>query len=121
MITEISTIGTVKRRAAWLDESLEVLRRVRAENIPVIGYTWWPLFSLVGWNYRQGRKLIGAYLAHMGLWDLHENNSGTFIREPTKLINAYAACIADTEGAIGSLGTTTAPAISQIHAAHKNF
>jgi beta-glucosidase/6-phospho-beta-glucosidase/beta-galactosidase len=104
MITEISTIGTVARRLRWLHQSLAVVRHVRADGIPIIGYTWWPLFSLVSWNYRRGRKLVGAYLAHMGLWDLHEDSSGTFIREPTPLVGAYAACIANPSEWIGEIG-----------------
>lgn len=104
MITEISTIGTVARRLRWLHESLAVVRGVRAEGIPIVGYTWWPLFSLVSWDYRRGRKLVGAYLAHMGLWDLHADDSNTFLRKATPLVAAYAACIANTSESIGPLG-----------------
>ena len=35
--------------------------------MPVNGYTWWPMFALVAWAYRQGVKPHAAYLKQMGL------------------------------------------------------
>jgi hypothetical protein len=35
-----------------------------------VGYTWWPLFALVTWAYRQGARAPEFYLKQMGLWDL---------------------------------------------------
>lgn len=34
----------------WLDRSLAEVRRARAEGIPVLGYTWWPLFDFYDWD-----------------------------------------------------------------------
>lgn len=107
MLTETSTPGPVRRREQWMDESLAVVRDLRAEGVPVIGYTWWPMFSLVGWQYRRGRKLLGAYLAHMGLWDLRDDGAGTLVRERTPLVDKYAAYVADTAGTVGELADPT--------------
>ena len=52
----------------------------------MVGYTWWPLFSLVAWAYRQGNKGINEYLVNMGLWDL---DPGTLDRIATPLVGEY--------------------------------
>ncbi|MDQ4145961.1 MAG: family 1 glycosylhydrolase [Actinomycetota bacterium] len=104
MITETSTPGPVWRRERWMDGSLGVVHQLRREGVPVIGYTWWPMFSLVGWPYRRGQKLKKAYLAHMGLWDLRESGDGTLVRTRTPLVDKYAACLANAAGTVGPLG-----------------
>jgi beta-glucosidase/6-phospho-beta-glucosidase/beta-galactosidase len=109
MITEISTTGTVEQRQRWLYDALAAVRRARIDGIPVVGYTWWPLFSLVAWRYRRGRKPIGAYLAHMGLWDLREDGTGTLLRERTSLVDTFTDCIANTEQMVGEMGTVATP------------
>lgn len=50
------------------DASVEAVRRLRADEFPIIGYTWFPLFSLFRWSYRSGRGPLGAYLTDVGLW-----------------------------------------------------
>ncbi|HSH82292.1 MAG TPA: family 1 glycosylhydrolase [Herpetosiphonaceae bacterium] len=92
MLTEISTTGNVRRRERWLDESLAVVRDMRGNGVPIVGYTWWPMFSLVTWRYRGGRKAADAYLAHMGLWDLCDE-AGALQREPTSLVDTFRRCV----------------------------
>ncbi len=104
MITEISTPGPVERRARWLSASLGAVRNMRTAGVPVVGYTWWPLFSLITWQYRRGRKLVDAYLAHMGLWDLRSAGTDTFQRNPTKLVALYADCVANSQRVVGEVG-----------------
>ncbi|PTY07239.1 glycoside hydrolase [Opitutaceae bacterium EW11] len=71
-ISETASVGAVKRRRAWMEESLVAVRRVREQGIGLVGYTWWPLFALVTWAYRQGTNPPPYYLKQMGLWDLDE-------------------------------------------------
>ncbi len=104
MITETSTLGPLWKRERWMDDSLRMVRDLRGEGIPLVGYTWWPLFSLVRWEYRRGRKLVNEYLAHMGLWNLRDDGSGTLLRERTSLADRYAGYVANTSEAIGELG-----------------
>jgi beta-glucosidase/6-phospho-beta-glucosidase/beta-galactosidase len=73
MISETASLGSVSRRRKWLQDSVKAVHRVRERGIPMIGYTWWPLFSLVAWAYRQGNRPFSQYLLHMGLWDLDES------------------------------------------------
>lgn len=42
-VTETSMVGSHERRVQWLDESLELLLRLREEGLDVVGCTWWPL------------------------------------------------------------------------------
>ena len=72
MVTETSTAKSVRGRLRWLDDSAAAVLDTRREGVQVIGYTWWPLFSLITWAYRRGRKPLGQYIVHMGLWDLRE-------------------------------------------------
>ena len=34
-------------------DSFEAVKDLRSEGIKMVGYTWWPLFALVGWAYRE--------------------------------------------------------------------
>jgi beta-glucosidase len=94
----------VSRRLAWLSESVEGVRRARAAGIPIIGYTWWPLFDLISWTYRQGRRPLEDYLVPMGLWKLDPK---TLDRTPTPLVDAYRDLVAGGIEAVGAL----APAV----------
>jgi beta-glucosidase/6-phospho-beta-glucosidase/beta-galactosidase len=97
MITETASAGSVRRRKAWLDESVADCQKLREQGIPLIGYTWWPLFSLVAWSYRKSQAPLSKYLIHMGLWDLGEG----LARVRTPLIDAYKETV--KSGAPGKL------------------
>jgi beta-glucosidase len=85
MLTETSRAGSVRGRRRWLEESVAAVGRIRADGLPLVGYTWFPAFSLVAWSYRTGAKPTEAYMAHMGLWDLHDDGNGRLRRDPTGL------------------------------------
>jgi beta-glucosidase len=99
MISETASIGPVARRRAWLDLSVASVAKLRAEGIPLVGYTWWPMFALVTWAYRQGRRPVAEHLAQMGLWDLDRS----LARVPTPLVDAYRDLVAGGSGSVGSL------------------
>ena len=96
-ISETASVGTVQRRRAWLDDSLAAVRRLREQGVPLVGYTWWPLFALVTWGYRQGTHPPSYYLKQMGLWDLDDQLN----RVPTPLVAHYREL---TSGAGQSVG-----------------
>jgi len=99
MISETASIGSVARRRAWLDQSVASVAKLRREGIPLVGYTWWPMFALVTWAYRQGHRPIAEHLAQMGLWDLDRD----LVRVPTPLVDAYRDLVAGGSGSVGSL------------------
>lgn len=99
MITETASEGSLRRRRAWLEDSVAACARLRARGVPLVGYTWWPLFALVTWGYRQGRKEPAAYLKQMGLWDLAPD----LARTATPLVAAYRDLVAGGAAAVGPL------------------
>jgi beta-glucosidase/6-phospho-beta-glucosidase/beta-galactosidase len=100
LIGETAARGRLSRRSAWLTESVAGVRRARAAGIPLIGYTWWPLFDLVSWTYRQGRRPLEDYLVPMGLWNLDPE---TLDRIPTPLVDTYRDLVAGGIDAVGPL------------------
>jgi beta-glucosidase len=98
-VSETASMGSVRRRALWLEDSIAAVRRLRERGVPLVGYTWWPLFALVTWAYRQGTREPAFYLKQMGLWDL----DAQLRRLPTPLVERYRA-LADGGGeAVGEL------------------
>lgn len=93
-ISETASVGSVRRRLDWLDRSVAAVRRLRAEDVPLIGYTWWPLFALVTWAYRQGVHPPEYYFKQMGLWDL--DREGRRIRTP--LVERFQALMGQGAG-----------------------
>ncbi len=107
-ISETASLGSVARRMAWLDDSVAATARVRARGVPLIGYTWWPLFALVTWGYREGTKPPHDYIRQMGLWDLKAGPAG-FERVPTPLAARFRQLVAGGASAVGRLaGAETA-------------
>jgi hypothetical protein len=102
LISETASEGSVARRGAWMDASVAAIARVRADGIPLIGYTWWPLFALVAWAYREGRRRPEAYLRQMGLWDLRPGPAG-LERVRTRLVDAYRRLVAGGADPVGVL------------------
>ncbi len=97
-VSETASVGSVPRRMAWLQDSISSTVSARRAGVPLVGYTWWPLFALVTWAYRQGTREPAYYLKQMGLWDLDE----AFERQPTPLVAAYQLCCRSTpEAAMG--------------------
>lgn len=101
-ISETASEGSIERRRAWLDDSVAAVQRVRARGIPLIGYTWWPLFALVTWGYREGQKEPDTYLKQMGLWDLKPSESG-LERIATPLVDRYRQLVDAGVSAVGPL------------------
>lgn len=100
LISETASRGTHKRRIDWLHESLAGVRELRAEGVPMIGYTWWPMFSLIGWAYRQKQEPLAKYIVPMGLWDLAGED---LERVSTPVVDAYREEVAKGSLSVGPL------------------
>jgi beta-glucosidase len=83
-LTETCLTGSPEDRIRWLDASVECVRDLRAEGVPVVGYTWWSLIDMYEWTYRHGTAALDEYLLPMGLWDLQRDGAGVLqrIRNP---------------------------------------
>lgn len=102
-VSETATKGSVARRIAWLDGSIASCRAARARGIPMIGYTWWPLFSLVAWAWRQGRGPVTKHLLDMGLWDLDPRPDRNLERLRTPVADHFARIVAEGTETVGTL------------------
>ena len=100
MITETSAFGTDDVRSRWLAASVDAVKQLRAKGIPVIGYTWFPLFTMVDWRYRLGRRQMEYYYIDLGLYKL--NGNGKRWRE-TNLVEQLRGYIANPLLSVGAL------------------
>ncbi|AIE84274.1 glycoside hydrolase family 1 [Fimbriimonas ginsengisoli Gsoil 348] len=100
MISETASQGTIQRRSKWLAESLEGVRELRQAGVPVVGYTWWPMFSLVTWAYRQKMGPLSNYVVPMGLWDLRGDD---LERVESCVVQEYRRAIAAGHRSVGEL------------------
>ena len=101
IITETSANRNMAGRAQWMDETLATVRTLRAQGIPVVGYTWFPLFTMVDWAYRRGRHPLKDYLIHLGLYDSAFDSKGILRRRKTPLVKRYQGHIANPMPQIG--------------------
>lgn len=109
MVTETSAPGTHLERARWMTETLAAVRQARAESVPVVGYTWFPMFTMIEWRYRWSRKGLQDHLLHLGLWDVVPH-ARTLPREPTPLVETYRRFAADPVATIGDWPSDPIPA-----------
>lgn len=98
MVTETSARGDVAVRARWLESSMAAIRRLRSRGIPVIGYTWFPLFTMIDWRYRFGRGPLEEYYLELGLYT---RAAGQTRWQATPLVEQFRSYIADPEAAVG--------------------
>ena len=90
-LTETSIDGSHDERVRWLDESVDVIARLRAEGVDVVGYTWWPLFHFVEWEWRESGGSAEAHLFDMGLYDLVPSSVGVLDRVSTPVVERFRA------------------------------
>ena len=69
-ITETSLVGPPAEKIAWLHASTAEVAALRAEGHAVVGYTWFPFFTLVDWLYRFDQKQPDEWFREFGLVDL---------------------------------------------------
>ena len=93
MVTETSARGDVGVRLRWMGATIDAVDRARGEGIPVVGYTWFPLFTMIEWDYRWSRRSKDAHLLHLGLFDVAAGDPA-MERAPTPLVEAYRARVA---------------------------
>lgn len=90
MVTETSAKADVAGRAAWMDETVAAVRAQAAAGVPVVGYTWFPVMSMIDWEYRTGTEPLERYLLHLGLYDSAFDAGGALVRRATPLVARFA-------------------------------
>lgn len=102
MITETSAVGSDEIRERWLETSVSMIRDLRASNVPVIGYTWFPLFTMVDWRYRFSEEPVENFYLELGLHRLNrEASKPRWIETP--LVEKIKRYIEDPRSAVGDL------------------
>jgi beta-glucosidase/6-phospho-beta-glucosidase/beta-galactosidase len=76
VVSETCVTGTVAERIQWLDASVALADQLRADGVPLVGYTWWPLFDMYEWTWRHTDRPRSEHLLTMGLYDLQESPGG---------------------------------------------
>lgn len=106
MITETSAVGSDEIRERWLESSVSTIRSLRVdEGIPVIGYTWFPLFTMIDWRYRFSTEPLEEFYLELGLY--HINREGTVPRwNGSPLVPTMQNYTGNTEEVIGKLADT---------------
>ncbi|KQO97491.1 family 1 glycosylhydrolase [Leifsonia sp. Leaf264] len=89
MLTETCVTGTVEARIAWMDQSVATLHDLRAQDVPVVGFTWWPLFDMYEWTYRHSTNPKAHHLLTMGLYDLVESHTGQLDRRRNPVADRF--------------------------------
>ena len=107
MITETSAGGGDGDKIAWLEKSVNDVRRLRAEGFPIVGYTWWPAIDHLDWD---GAMLHQTGHIHpVGMYRLERRPNGTLERIPTGLRDAYRTLIQGGNATAGRAGRDRRP------------
>lgn len=101
IVTETSAKGSQSVRSRWLAASVAAIRQLRESGVPVLGYTWFPMFTMIDWRYRFGREPLEKYRLDLGLYALDEGAEGRW--RPTPLVEELQRYVADPAQAIGLL------------------
>lgn len=76
------------RRQSWMIETTDAVKSSIAAGIPVVGYTWFPVFSMIAWDYRTSLEPVEKHLLHLGLWDVALEGE-TMVRHETPLVEQF--------------------------------
>jgi len=101
IITETSAVGGDDIREQWLDSSTSMIKDLRKSGVPVIGYTWFPLFTMIDWRYRFGQEPLEDYYLELGLYKINREAGPRWIETP--LVEKMKQKIADPLSSIGDL------------------
>jgi beta-glucosidase len=101
MITETSAHGSDQVRSHWLETSVDSVRQLRGKGVPVVGYTWFPLFTMIDWRYRYGRGPVDDYRIELGLYKL-KHWDGPDRWNPSPLVDQMRDYIAHPAERVGT-------------------
>ena len=112
IVTETSAKGNEQIRSSWLAASVAAVKQLRGAGVPVLGYTWFPLFTMIDWRYRFGHDPLEAYRLELGLYTLGADNAGERWHT-TPLVDQFRKYAADPLHSIGAFNSGAASGISE--------
>ncbi|MBC7796023.1 MAG: glycoside hydrolase family 1 protein [Pyrinomonadaceae bacterium] len=105
MITETSAVGADEIRSIWLESSLKTIKGLREKGVPVIGYTWFPIFTMIDWRYRFSQEPLENFYLELGAFKLNREKTGERWLE-TPLVAQMNNYIANSSEMVGELKLT---------------
>jgi beta-glucosidase len=114
MITETSAKGSLATKSRWLQSSVGTVCDLRQAGVPVIGYTWFPLFTMVDWRYRTGRRPRNDYLIELGLYESEERPDGSLRYVATPLVDQFRNFTRNPARAVGDIGVRRGAEITPV-------
>ncbi len=104
IITETSAFGSEELRARWLQTSVEAVKYLRSQRVPVVGYTWFPMFTMIDWRYRHAQSPLEQYRLELGLFRLDDEPAPDAGRwRSTALVGQFRDYADNPADAIGTL------------------
>jgi len=103
MITETSAFGSDEVRSRWLSESVAAVKSLRSRGVPIVGFTWFPLFTMVDWRYRLGRRSVENYYIDLGLYKIKSSVNGQRRWAKTVLVDQLKGYIRNPEQTVGRM------------------
>jgi hypothetical protein len=100
IVTETSAFGAEEARSNWLQRSVRDIKDLRASGVPVVGYTWFPMFTMIDWRYRFGRLPASNYRIELGLYQL-QDGPATDRWAASPLVAEFCKYVKDPSAAIG--------------------
>src|SRR5688572_25209029 len=101
MLTETSIEGQAINREIWLEGTVEHIRRLREEGVPMLGMFWWPLIDQVDWDGALTHRI--GKIHEVGLLNLRRQPDGVLARVATPLLEMYRKLAAAGEEPVGKL------------------
>lgn len=101
IVTETSAFGHDTVRSRWLSAAIVAIKGLRGLGVPVLGYTWFPLFTMIDWKYRLARGPLDHYRIELGLFKLGKPGEPRWT--PTPLVPQIESYLEHPEEAIGNL------------------
>jgi beta-glucosidase len=102
MITETSAVGNDDIRERWLEASVSTIKGLRADGVPVIGYTWFPMFTMIDWRYRFSDEPLKNFYLELGLYHLNRQSSGPrWLESP--LVPKFRSYVKNSRTRVGDL------------------
>ena len=114
IVTETSAFGSDDLRLQWLHSSLDAIKRLRENGIPVYGYTWFPMMTMIDWRYRTSSAPMEHFYVELGMYRLKRgDDQGDPIRDAnsrwirTPLVEEFRRMKAAAEKSIGICSYST--------------
>lgn len=108
MLTETSVDGKPINREIWLDTTLDHIRRLREEGVPMLGMIWWPMVDQLDWDGALTHRI--GKIHQVGMWTLSRQKDGTLQRSPTPLVRQFRDAMQHGDERVGKLERVAIPA-----------